>query len=221
MNDYNGIFPNNEKALTSLPGIGKYTAAAILSFAYEKHTLAFDTNLQRVFGRFLHGNKNAQIDISNLETTLQSKPKTLNAAIMDFANIICTQKPLCDQCPLSSQCVYKQEKGENEITITKKKTSFPTKDSQVFLTLHKDHKEYYSENPDSYKVFQLPKETNTRSAIKEHFQKNYNLTLSVRPPNKKKFINNIPTLFINAQILLGNHEFGIFTKEEIDNSLSA
>lgn len=213
--DFGGEFPRDKKLLTELPGIGDYTASAILSFAYNDNHLAFDTNLQKVFGRFLHGNKKAKVDIENIEKKLLSNKKEFNAAVMDFSNALCLQKPQCDICPLASQCRYYKENGKNEPLRKKSVSKFPNKEAQVYLWLHKKHKEYYSPNPDSFEVFKLSSEYNTREKIKEYFLESYHLELAVRPPREKTYINSIPTLFINAQILKGEHEFGVFSPEDI------
>ncbi|MBT4936490.1 A/G-specific adenine glycosylase [Candidatus Peregrinibacteria bacterium] len=213
--DFGGEFPRDKKLLIELPGIGDYTASAILSFAYNDNHLAFDTNLQKVFGRFLHGNKKAKVDIENIEKKLLSNKKEFNAALMDFSNAICLQRPQCNICPLSQKCQYKKEEGKNEVRRKKAVSKFPNKDAQVCLWLHKKHKEYYSSNPDSFKVFQLSSEYNTREKIKEYFEERYNLELAVRPPREKLYIDGIPTLFINAQILKGEHGFGVFSPEDI------
>jgi len=47
--------------LESLPGVGPYTAAAIQSFAYDKSVLSFDTNLQKIFARYYHGDRFAKL----------------------------------------------------------------------------------------------------------------------------------------------------------------
>ena len=215
MEDFGGEFPRDKKALISLPGVGDYTASAILSFAYDDDHLAFDTNLQKVFGRFLHGDKRAKVDVLQVEKELSSNKKFLNGAIMDFANIVCLNKPKCDICSMRKECKYFKEEGKNEVVVKKKSSTFPTKEAQVFLWLHKEHKEYYSANPDRFEVFTLSKEHNTRENIKEYFREKYDLELAVRPPHKKEIIKGKPTLFINAQILQGTHEFGVFGKSEI------
>lgn len=213
--DFGGVWPRDKAALRSLPGVGEYTASAILSFAYGEPHLAFDTNLQKVFGRFLYGDKKAGIDVAHVEKLLQSEKGRLNAAIMDFANLVCTRKPKCADCPLQSRCVYFSEKGKREVVISREKADFPTFSAQVFLWLHKDHKEYYSADADSFQVFRLPSPLNTREAIKKYFLDEFGLQLAVRPPHKRVYIDGTPTLFVNAQILLGSHEFGVFGPADV------
>lgn len=214
--DYGGTFPRSKKELMALPGIGEYTASAILSFAYHQEVLAVDTNLQKVFGRFLKGNKDAKLDWIEISKKLSSQSWKLNAAIMDFANDICKRKPNCLECPLNTACEYKKSDGAQEqqsLVIPAK--SFPSREASVRLWLHRDHKEYYSPNPDAFEVFEFSPPVNTREAIKSYFKKEHGLEVSVRPPHKKVYLKKKPTLFINAQILLGQHDFGTFTKKDL------
>jgi len=211
---YKGVFPDNKNELCALPGIGEYTASAILSFAYGHNTLAFDTNHKRVFGRFLHGSKNTVVNRSELEKKLHSPKKELNAGVMDFANDICTKNPKCNMCPLSSRCEYHKTQGIKEHSI-KNKTSFPVKDADVYIVLHQDHKKYYSADADRYRPFFLNSRNNTREKIKKYFFKKYKLQVSVRPPHKKVYVKGKPIVYVNAQILLGKHEFAVFKKSDI------
>jgi A/G-specific adenine glycosylase len=210
---YAGKFPNTSAALQELPGIGPYTAAAILSFGLNQNALAFDTNMKKVFGRYLFGTKHAKILSTDLESMLVSNKRKLNAALMDFANDICLLKPKCDLCPLATRCKYHQQRGRGEVNSRVKHT-FSTRNAMVLLWLHKNHKEYYSENLDAFVPFKIPPKNNTREKIKNHFQKKYGLTISVRPPHDRLLLRNTPTLLINAQILLGKHEFAQYGKEE-------
>lgn len=211
---YKGVFPATKEALTSLPGVGDYTASAILSFGYNKNELAIDTNIKKVFGRYFEASKDAKIDFETLKQNLLSSKKQLNAAVMDFSNSVCLKIPRCGECPLQKYCEYYRTDGQKEIIKKKNNKNFPTKDAIVFLTLHKNHKEYYSTNKKEFKAFSLSKKYNTRETIKEYFQKKYGLILAVRPPHKKLYINQKPVIFVNAQILLGAHTFYIFDKEK-------
>ena len=212
---YRGMFPKTSRELMQLPGIGPYTAAAILSFGYNQDALAFDTNMKKVFGRYMAGSKSASVKQESLERALKAPKRTLNAAIMDFANDICVTRPKCAVCPLARRCVYQKTKGKREPT-SRVKSSFPTKNANVLLWLHRNHREYYSLNLDAFEPFQLPAATNTRETIKAHFQEKYGLTLAVRPPHQKVFIEGQPTLFVNAQILLGEQDFGSYSREDAE-----
>lgn len=212
---YHGRFPNNKKELMALPGVGDYTARAILSFAYGDDHLAWDTNLQKVFGRYFFGNKQADFQRDKFETHIRSEKKQFNAAVMDFASTVCTTKPKCSQCPLKDLCEYALSEGLQEPMKKKKVTSFPAKDAQVYIFLHKEHKLYYSSVTGRYKPFVLPARSNTRAKIKTYFEEMYGLELAVRPPHKKVYIESIPTLFVNAQILLGDQKFEVFDKGRV------
>lgn len=211
---YKGVFPKTKELLRDLPGIGEYTASAILSFAYNKNELAIDTNIKKVFGRYFEGSKDAKIDFETLKQNLASSKKELNAAVMDFSSSICIKIPRCGECPLQKYCEYYRSDGQKEFMKKKENITFPQKEAIVYLTIHKNHKEYYSLNKKEWKPFILSKHSNTREKIKEYFQKKYGLTLAVRPPHKKLYINQKPVIFVNAQILLGVHTFYIFDKKK-------
>ncbi len=219
--EYDGKFPRDKKLLESIPGIGPYTAAAIMSFAYGDDHLAWDTNLKRVTGRFFFGSKGAPIDEAEWENRLTIKRKTLNAALMDFGSAICVARPKCGACSLKEKCIYYKEKGNQESRIMnqelgkeknpKKRTDW--KEARAVVILHENHKKYYSSVKKEYKPFVLPSGYNTRAGIKKYFKEKHGLDLSVRPPHKKSVIKGKPTLFVNAQILLGEPKFTVFSKE--------
>lgn len=209
---FNGEFPSTFDELKSLPGVGPYTAAAILSFGYGEPHLAFDTNQQRVWGRVLEGSKKAAVDPKGIERNLPANTnyQDLNAAIMDFANLVCLSKnPQCEICPLQSQCLYFQTKGDLEPLPASKKTGFPLKEAQTILVLHRQHKEYFSsgKSAQAYQPFVLPAPLNTRERIKEYFARQYGLNLAVRPPHWKGTWNDTTTVMVNAQVLSGETKF--------------
>lgn len=230
--EYRGKFPREVDQLVTLPGVGPYTAAAIASFAYGKNTLAWDTNVRRVMGRFFFGSKRADIPQEKLAALLSMKASVLNAAMMDFGSAICSSRPRCGICPLASQCVYFKQKGRGE---NKNETSgvfqekhvegaVPTerrqppafwRDARVLLFLHENHKIYYSSRKRKFSPFIIPPSHNTRAGIKEWFRAHYGLELSVRPPYKKEIQDGFPTLFINAQVLSGTPSFPTFQKKSL------
>ncbi len=112
-NQFDGRFPKTYKEMVSLPGIGDYTASAILSFAYNLPFAVLDGNVFRFLSR-LYGISTA---INSSEGTKvfkqlanelldQGNPANHNQAIMEFGALHCTpKKPLCHSCPFQEDCV--------------------------------------------------------------------------------------------------------------------
>ena len=216
--EYGGKFPREKKLLEKIPGIGPYTASAILSFAYNENHLAWDTNVKRVIGRFFFGNKKIEFDMENMESKFSLPAKTLNAALMDFGSAICLARPKCEACPLQSKCTYYKENGSQEkIQNTKyeiQNTKIDWKEARAFIFLHENHKKYFSSDTKRFKPFLLPNGYNSRAGIKDWFRKNYGLTVSVRPPYKKTIVKGESILLVNAQILSGSQNFTVFSKKD-------
>src|SRR5437867_12336347 len=104
--------PEDPEELITLPGIGRYTAGAIASFAYEKPVPAVDTNVRRVLRRvFLGDGGRGTGDGYIWELARALVPKDgkrawrFNQAIMELGALICTaRKPKCGECPLLRGC---------------------------------------------------------------------------------------------------------------------
>ena len=109
---YGGRLPDREEALRRLPGVGRYTAGAILSFAYGRDTAVLDTNVRRVLGRvFLGRRRLARVrgdkTFWDLAASLvpPGRGYDFNQALMDFGATWCTaRKPRCATCPMRSFC---------------------------------------------------------------------------------------------------------------------
>lgn len=227
--EYAGVFPRDKKLLEGLPGIGPYTASAIMSFAYREDHLAWDTNLKRVIGRFFLGGKHLISDEGVWEDTFRVSKKMLNGALMDFGSSLCTARPKCEACMLRSACVYYKEKGKREIQNKryrmsdkkeeKEKKKYDWQNAEIHIFLHEKHTKYYSSQKKSFQPFILSSGYNTRAGIKKYFQEKYDLILSVRPPHQKEIVQGKPTLFVNAQILLGEPHFKVFSKGDVQKYL--
>lgn len=109
---HQGEFPRTRKALEALPGIGAYTAGAILSLAYHLPEPILDGNLVRVFSR-LHGWNflpDTALHKQNYwkeaaQWSLCGPPQLVNEALMELGALVCKpQNPLCPACPLQSNC---------------------------------------------------------------------------------------------------------------------
>ena len=130
LNRFHGIFPNNLKDLLSLPGIGRSTAGAILSFAYNKDAPILDGNVKRVISRLfaIPGNskKGETEDLWKISESLIPKGRAnyFNQALMDLGSVICTPKgPQCSHCPLQNFCQgYLSGKPESYPSRAVKKT---------------------------------------------------------------------------------------------------
>lgn len=115
---YGGTVPENEPEIKSLPGIGEYTAGAILSIAYQKPVPAVDGNVLRIFSRlFCIGEDIMKQSVRKTITRLAQehisaeRPGDFNQALMDLGTMVCIPKrPRCERCPLCSLCrAYEQE----------------------------------------------------------------------------------------------------------------
>lgn len=109
---HEGFFPRTLEELRALPGIGPYTAGAIMSFAFQKSEPIVDTNVQRVVGRVFVGYKKllhlSDERIWNITRNIIPRGRSayaFNQGLMDFGSLVCTaRKPACDRCPMQSIC---------------------------------------------------------------------------------------------------------------------
>jgi len=113
INHFKGKIPDNLKGLLSLPGIGRSTAGAILSFAYNKEAPILDGNIKRVLSRLfaISGSKaRTEKILWGISESLIPKGHSnpFNQALMDLGAMICIPKdPQCPRCPLIHLCKAK------------------------------------------------------------------------------------------------------------------
>ena len=115
-----GSLPADPAELVKLPGVGRYTAGAVASFAYEKSVAAVDTNVARVIKRYFksteHGARSSTLRPSDVwritETLVPKNGKrawSFNQALMELGALICKPRiPLCGECPVARGCPSKQ-----------------------------------------------------------------------------------------------------------------
>ncbi len=103
---YNSLIPQDPEGLINLPGIGKYTAHAISSFAYNKPVPLVDTNIQRIFQRFFpHIVKGTSLWSLAKALLPEKQTSEWNQALMELGSLVCTfSNPLCTQCPWQKYC---------------------------------------------------------------------------------------------------------------------
>jgi len=105
--DHGGRFPETSEALRHLPGIGRYTSAAIASIAFAEPVAVVDGNVERVLSRLLGSQLNDAATWTAAEELLDRKrPGDANQAMMELGATICLpREPKCLLCPVSEFCV--------------------------------------------------------------------------------------------------------------------
>ena len=131
--NFNGKIPDDEDSLLKLPGIGKYTAGAILSLAFGQRYPAVDANVKRVIARLyavrepLNGSGTADRIHDYAESIVPGEfPGRFNQALMELGALVCTPKsPRCDACPIRSFCAAFEGNLQNEIPVRVKRKPTP------------------------------------------------------------------------------------------------
>jgi A/G-specific adenine glycosylase len=109
--DHRGSVPSDPAALQRLPGIGPYTAAAVVSLAYGRPIPAVDTNVRRIIARVFAGAEPDDVPASRIRAFAEGwldrvDPGAWNQALMDLGREICRPRPRCPECPLRSGCRF-------------------------------------------------------------------------------------------------------------------
>ena len=104
-----GAFPSTLAGLLGLPGVGPYTARAILAFAYEADVAVVDTNIARVLARVCGGSLTAsQVQGSADALVPAGEEWAWNQALMELGATVCTARSWsCDECPVRQSCAWK------------------------------------------------------------------------------------------------------------------
>ncbi len=139
--EWKGHFPDTFKELLSLPGIGEYTAGAILSIAFDIQVAAVDGNVLRVFSRL----ENSGADIAGKEAKQLAthfvrkimpveRTGTFTQALMELGALICTpQNPSCDSCPVLSYCKAYQMGTQNVLPYKSRKEKRRVEQKMVLI----------------------------------------------------------------------------------------
>jgi A/G-specific adenine glycosylase len=108
-----GGVPRTRKELERLPGIGPYTASAVLAIVYGQAEALLDVNMARLLGRFLgpsQGTKASsrrKLHAHALRLVSSKHSLEVNWAVLDFGALVCrARSPLCLECPLRARCQY-------------------------------------------------------------------------------------------------------------------
>lgn len=139
---YGGRFPETYRELTALPGIGDYTAGAILSIAFGQAVPAVDGNVLRLAAR-ITGSRLDVLDVKNRKifrswmaaAMSQERPGAYNQALMDLGATVCLPSgaPLCGDCPAGDFCIARQEGCQARLPVRSPKREKRTEHLTVFL----------------------------------------------------------------------------------------
>lgn len=146
MLDYDGTFPQTYAETLKLPGIGPYTAGAVLSIAHNLPLPAVDGNVLRVFARVFEDNR----DIGDMKTRkafehmakalLPEDSRHFNQALMELGATICTPKnPRCGDCPIHKLCIANTSHTQKDLPVKKKRQKNTPLEMEVALVRYKDY----------------------------------------------------------------------------------
>jgi len=138
---YNGELPMEKEALLKLPGIGEYTAGAIMSIAFGLPQPAVDGNVLRVFARI--ENNNVDVMLPEAKKPAEEFVRAVMPAeragcftqsLMELGALVCIPKtPRCDECPLKGLCQSERDGRQGELPVKSPKKEKKTLDKTVIV----------------------------------------------------------------------------------------
>jgi A/G-specific adenine glycosylase len=119
--------PDTLEELLALPGIGPYTARAVLAFAFERDVAILDVNVVRSLAR-LHGRVVSQAEADALVPP--GEGWAWNQCLLDLGATLCTARtPKCDVCPVASDCAWRA-RGDEDPFVANRQSTFEGSDRQ-------------------------------------------------------------------------------------------
>ena len=146
LENHQGKFPRDLESLLLIPGVGRYTAGAILSFAFDHYGPIVDGNVKRLFSRYFGIDED--ISSSKAEKKLwtlahaytpSKNNRQFAQALLDLGSTVCKPKAtLCDECPVHHSCFAFHNDCVSQLPFKASKKARPTKDGH-FLWQHKQN----------------------------------------------------------------------------------
>ena len=145
--EHDGIFPDALDALTDLPGIGRSTAGAILSLAFDQHHAILDGNVKRVLARHQAvdgwpGKTSVAKRLWEIaeHNTPPQRTAAYTQAIMDLGATLCTRsKPACARCPVAADCVARNTASVSRFPGRRPKKEKPLRATTMVIARHDGH----------------------------------------------------------------------------------
>jgi A/G-specific adenine glycosylase len=142
---HSGRFPSDPQAALALPGVGPYTAAAVLSIAYARPLPVVDGNVLRVVTRLTGDGadpRTAEVRSRVREYVEKSfhtfHPGWVNQAWMELGALVCRPVPDCPSCPLADDCRARQEGRTTELPARRARPALPLRRGTMFLLLPRE-----------------------------------------------------------------------------------
>lgn len=131
-----GAFPDTLESLLELPGVGQYTARAVLAFAFESDAAVVDTNVGRVLARHAGRRLTARDCQALADAALPpGEPWEWNQCLMELGATVCTaSRPSCDDCPLRQGCAWRglgPDPAEGSAAVSRVQARFEGSDRQA------------------------------------------------------------------------------------------
>ena len=218
---HHGKIPNNYEDLISLPGIGNYTANAILAIAFNKSYIPLDGNIERVLKRYLHLKKDNEIQKNNLIKKksifgISSRASDYAQALMELGAMICKPKnPECSACPILKSCKSYKKKDFDLAKIRKK-----NKEKYFILKVYKKNQKYLLVKNTKFNFLKnlaiFPMEELSKP---KNFNENFNFKMSNMNMNIKiqylKNLKKFPSSYWFDKRRLDNYMLQTFTKKVV------
>tara|TARA_B100001146_G_C16158793_1_gene424643 strand:- start:358 stop:1359 length:1002 start_codon:yes stop_codon:yes gene_type:complete len=224
VSEYNSKLPKTIKEIKTLPGVGDYTASALLGLVHNQPTIAVDGNVKRVFSRIINKkeskiNFDHFIEINKKKLFNSKRNSDLVEALMEFGALVCKPKdPICGICNLNKNCKY--FKSSKKIKITKYKM-IENKNYDVFCYVNKKKQIALTKenNLGFLNQFSLPEIREAKNNVRTRdwkFLKKYKNSISNKKLNINlyyKFSNKIPPSFIWHSMEKNKEFIPTFTKK--------
>ena len=219
--NFKGRLPDNFEDLISLPGIGNYTASAILAIAFNKSYIPLDGNVERVLKRYFFLKKDKEIAKENLhkkKLVLGLSPRSSDyaQALIELGALICKPiNPICSKCPISKKCKSFLKKDFNFVKKNKKNI-----DKYFILDVYKKDKKYLLVKNTKFKFLKNLRIFPMQELSKpKKFDKTINFKMSNMNMNIKiqfpKNIKEISSSYWVDQKKIGNSMLPTFTKKVV------
>lgn len=188
LNQFGGEFPSQRELLEDLPGIGRSTAAAILSLANNQPEPILDGNVKRVFCRYFGVTQwPGKSTVLKQLWTLAEKhmpglhARLYNQTLMDLGAGLCSHsKPACEHCPLHGTCHAQRTDSQHLIPAPKPRKPLPRRQARFLLIINQEDEIFLQQRPPTGiwpQLWCLPELPEQEGNIDKYLQKNYGFGL--------------------------------------------